>query len=53
MKKYEVTIRADGKPVDDFVAAKTVAIRIIAEHMDLVEEGAVLEIKVSKHDGLF
>ena len=53
MEKYEVTIRADGKPVDNFVAAKTVATRIIAEHMDLVKEGAVLEIKVSKHDGLF
>ena len=51
MKRFEVTIRAGGKPVDDFVAAKTVATRIIAEHMDLVKEDGVLEITISEHVG--
>jgi len=53
MKRFEVTIKAGGKPIDDFVAAKTVAARVIAEHMDLIKDDGVLEIKVSKHDGLF
>ena len=52
MKKYVVTIRADGKPVDEFVAAKTVAVRIIAEQMELVQSDSVLEITVSEHDNM-
>ena len=53
MKKYVLTIRADGKPVDEFVAAKTVAVRIIAEQMDLIQGDGVLEVTVSEHDNMF
>ena len=53
MKRFEVTIRAGGKPIDDFVAAKTVAARVIAEHMDLIKDDDVLEITVSAHDDPF
>ena len=53
MKKFEVTIRHGDKPVDDFVAAKTVAVRIIAEHMDLIKDAGVLKITVSEHDNVF
>ena len=50
MKQFEVTIRARGKIVDDFIAAKTVAVQIITEHIDLIKDGDVLEIEVNKHD---
>ena len=53
MKRFEVTIRHGGKPIDDFVAAKTVATRIIAEHMDLIKDAGVLEITVNTHDDPF
>lgn len=52
-KRFEVTIRAGGKPIDDFIAAKTVAARVIAEHMDLIKDDGVLEITVSRNDNPF